>query len=269
MSDTTQPNPGFFKNLLYFIGSRLFLFNMVKLVVVGALAIVLMYWLLGCYTKHGDSVTVPSIKGMTIQRAEQLLDDRDLNYTVTDSVFDQNAKPLQVMEQEPAANTKVKPARHIYITLNAVKPPLIKMPNLLARSFEVAQRNLETHGLRIGMTETRPDPAQNTVLEVKYNGKSIKAGDMIPKGAALTLVIADGIGDTELDIPELVGNTVEEAKFLIKTNNLNLGSIIGLGSIRDTARAFVYKQNPAAKKGEKIRMGEQVDIYISTSMPTQ
>jgi eukaryotic-like serine/threonine-protein kinase len=264
---SSQGIGGFFKSLFYFIGSRLFIFNMIKLVVVLALFVTALYWLLGCYTKHGDSVTVPSFKGMTIQQAEKLMDDRGLNYTVTDSVFDPAAKPLQVMEQEPVANTKVKPSRNIYLTLNAVKPPLVKLPNLIGKSFDIAQKNLELRGLRIGVTETRPDPASNTVLEVKYNGKILKEKDEVPKGAALTLVIADGIGDTELDIPELVGNTVEEAKFLIKTNNLNLGSIVGNGSISDTAHAFVYKQNPTAKKGEKIKMGEQVDIYISARMP--
>ncbi len=142
----------------------------------------------------------------------------------------------------------------------------MKLPNLLGKSYEIAQRNLELRGLKIGATETRPDPASNTVLEVRYNGKILKSEDQVPKGAPLTLVLADGIGDTELDIPALVGMTVEEAKFLIKTNNLNLGAVICTGSVRDTLRAYVWKQNPGSKKGEKIKMGEQVDIWISPTM---
>jgi eukaryotic-like serine/threonine-protein kinase len=267
MSNTTNPRSlaHYFREILYFVGSRLFLWNMAKFFIGLFLFLTALYWLLGCYTKHGDSVTVPSLKGMTIQQAERLMDDRGLNYVVTDSVFDPNAKPYQVMEQDPVTNTKVKPSRSIYLTLNAVRPPLVKLPNLIGKSLEIGTRNLELRGLRIGGTETRPDPATNTVLEVKLNGKIIKPNDELPKGSVLTLVVADGIGDTELDIPDLICNTVEEARFLIKTNNLNPGAIIGDGSVRDTLKAYVVKQNPMPKKGEKIRMGSQVDIWISTN----
>ncbi len=253
--------------ILYFIGSRLFLANVLKLVAAVALFVTITYWLLGCYTKHGDSVTVPTLKGMTIKQAEALLDSRDLNYTITDSVFDINAKPLQVMEQDPVANTKVKPSRYIYLTLNAVKPPMVKMPDLLAKSFELAEQNMQLRGLKIERKETRPDAATGTVLEMRYNNKIIKPGELLPKGAGVVLVVADGIGDTELDMPSLTCMTVDAAKFLIKSNNLNLGSIVCTGAVRDTGKAIVYKQNPGAKKGDKIRMGEQVDIYISATPP--
>ena len=90
----------YFRELLYFIGSRLFLWNIAKFFIAAFLFFTVLYWLLGCYTKHGQSVTVPSIKGMTVQQAERLMNDRNLNYVVTDSVFDAKAKPLQVMDQE-------------------------------------------------------------------------------------------------------------------------------------------------------------------------
>ena len=154
------------------------------------------------------------------------------------------------------------------MTLNAVRPPLVKLPNLIGKSLEICTRNLELRGLRIGGTETRPDPATNTVLEVKLNGKVLKPNDELPKGSVLTLVVADGIGDTELEIPDLVCNTVEEARFLIKSNNLNPGAIIIEGMVRDTLKAYVWKQNPSPKKGEKIRMGEQVDMWISATKPS-
>ena len=260
---------GMLSETLHFIGSRLFLANMLKLVGALSLFLILLYWLLGCYTKHGNSVTVPSVKGMTIAQAENLLDSRDLNYTITDSVFDQNAKPLQVMEQDPVPNTKVKPSRYIYLTLNAVKPPMVKMPDLLNKSLELAQRNMELRGLKIERTETRPDVAGGTVLEVRYNNKIIKPNDLLPKGAGVVLVVADGMGDTELDIPQLTCMTVDAAKFLIKSNNLNLGLIVGNGFSGDTTKAIVYKQNPPFKKGEKIRMGEQVDIFITGTPPAE
>ena len=270
MSNTNQPRgiAYYLGEILAFVGSRLFLWNMAKFAIGIVLFFTALYWGLGCYTKHGDSVTVPSLKGMTIQQAERLMNDRGLNYVVTDSVFDPNAKPYQVMEQDPIANTKVKPSRAIYMTLNAVRPPLVKLPNLLGKSLEICTRNLELRGLRIGGTETRPDPATNTVLEVKLNGKVLKPNDELPKGSVLTLVVADGIGDTELEIPDLVCNTVEEARFLIKSNNLNPGAIIIEGMVRDTLKAYVWKQNPSPKKGEKIRMGEQVDMWISATKPS-
>ena len=272
MDDNTPTKPAklgnFFAETLQFVGSKLFLFNALKFVISTFLVLLMLYWLLGCYTKHGQSVTVPSLKGMTIQQAEKLLDDRGLNFIITDSVFDAAAKPMQVLEQDPLPNSKVKPSRYIYLTLNATKPPLVKLPNMIGKSLEICTRNLEMRGLRIASTETKADPATNSVLEVRYNGKVIKANDEIPKGAGLVLVVADGIGNTQLAVPALIGQTVDAARFLIKSNNLNLGAIICDGIVRDTARAYVYKQNPESRKDEKIRMGEQIDIWISANPPS-
>ena len=256
------------QELLHFVGSRAFLYFALRFFGIAAVVLFVLFKLLGCYTSHGDSVTVPNLKGMTMRQVEQILAARSLHYEVTDSVFDLAAKPLQIMEQDPIAGSSVKTRRLIYLTLNAVRPPLVKIPDLIGKSLEIAQRNLEMRGLHVAGTEQRPDPANNTILEMRFNGKKIKAGDDIPKGTGLTLVVADGVGDTQLPVPELVCKTYDEARFLIRSNNLNLGAVVCDVSVRDTLKAYVWKQSPAVSPAEKIRMGAPVDVWLIQTKPT-
>ena len=70
-------------------------------------------------TNHGQSVTVPDLNGMSMVELEEYLNERDLGYVVSDSVFEVNASPLTVMSQFPAPNLQVKQGRHIYVTIDA------------------------------------------------------------------------------------------------------------------------------------------------------
>jgi beta-lactam-binding protein with PASTA domain len=223
-------------------------------------------------TNHGETVTVPDLEGLHEEEITDFLSKRNLKYEVTtDSGFTQEYRPLTVLTQYPLPGAKVKENRKIFLTLNAVNPPQVKMPQLIDGSIKNAALLLESYGLEVGQIKYVPDLAQNAVLEQNYEGEPIEAGTFIPKGAQIDLVVGDGLGNTTLEVPELDGLVLDEAEVVILGSGLKIGNIL----FRDPSladrdpkdemqqaqdRLVIVKQSPAS--GKRIRIGEEVDIWL-------
>ena len=67
---------------------------------------------------------------MQIGDAQKMLDSKDMQYQVIDSVYKPDKAPGMVMEQSPAAGSKIKSYRSIYITINAKMPPGVALPDV-------------------------------------------------------------------------------------------------------------------------------------------
>lgn len=220
---------------------------------------------LNAYTQHGQTITVPDLSGKKLSDVKRLLESRKLEFQVIDSAYSAKVKPLSVIDQNPRAGSKVKEQRTIYLTVNALNPPKVKMPDLRDASLKQAQLELESYGLRIGKLSYKPDLALNAVLDQQVNGRSIAAGTMIAKGSRIDLVVGDGLGQTDIEIPNLVGLTLTEAKFVLDGVGLNLGAVVPDNTVDgNEADAIVYKQVPEANDSENmIKQGEPLDVFVT------
>ncbi|MEI6508805.1 MAG: PASTA domain-containing protein [Bacteroidota bacterium] len=218
--------------------------------------------ILNSYTRHGESLTVPDIKGMKISEAINLLTEKKLRYVITDSVYISDKPTLSVVEQNPVSQSKVKEGRIIYLTINANEAPTILMPQLIDISMRQASTILLSAGLKAGKIIYKPDIAQNVVLDMVYKGRSIKAGTKITKGATIDLILGDGLDGSDVPLPDLKGLTMEEASNLISSSSLNMGSVFYQGVIKDTVSAKVVKQIPEYTDGKMVRGGQAVDLFI-------
>ena len=259
-----------------FITNKSFFVNLLVIILVILLLVFLFFSLLGLITKHGETQKVPSVTGKSYDEAEKILKAVGLAAGIQDSVYADTANPLQVMRQSPDADEEVKAGRTIYLTINRAVPPLVEMPDLRGFSVKSAQLYLQSLSLKTGQLTYVPDIARNAVKDQLLNGNSIIPGTKINMGSVIDLLVGNGIGDQEMEVPDLVGMTVSEARGYLSTNNIELGAIIGLGEISDTATAYISKQKPErfaqnADTGEpiinKIRPGEIVDIWISITPP--
>lgn len=215
-------------------------------------------------TNHGQVVTVPNLVGMQQAELEAYLDARDLEYLVEDSTFNPDKPALSVLSQYPASGQKVKVGRKIFVTLNSRQPPLVKMPNLVNRSVTNAEGELESYGLKKGEIQYVPDLQFNAVLKQLYQGREIKEGTQVPKGSRIDLVVGNGLGNQDFDVPNLVGSNYDEAGFTLSGMDLKVGTTIyeqGSGKPDGT----IIRQRPEA--GAKIRVGDQVDIWVAGPDP--
>jgi beta-lactam-binding protein with PASTA domain len=225
---------------------------------------------LGFITRHGQYEQVPKVVGQNVEQAIKILEDKGFAVEVQDSVWKAGITPLTVVRQTPDGDQMVKAERRIYLTINRSQPPLIELPNMVGLSFRNANLYLQQLGLELGDTTRRPDIAKDAVLEQTYNGRVAGPGTKVFLGSTIGFVLGSGIGNEEFEMPDLRGLTFKEAKALIVGMGLTVANPLADG-VRDTANAYVYRQNPqritlladGAKQVNKIRPGQSVDLWLS------
>lgn len=245
-----------------FFKSKVFLINLAVAIVFVAAVFGITYKYLDGYTHHGESISVPDLRGLKKDRLESFIHDKHLRYAIVDSIFELDKPPGTVVEQDPAPDSKVKEDRTIYLTVNASLPPKIKMPDLKDVSYRQAEAILSTFGLKVGTLIYKPDLARNAVLGQRYRGSEINPGTEIPKGSVIDLVLGDGLGNTQVPVPNLIGRTKGEALFVLKGSSLNAGTLFYDQGVRDSSNAKVYKQSPEPSDSATISEGEAVDLYL-------
>ncbi|HNF49320.1 MAG TPA: PASTA domain-containing protein [Chitinophagales bacterium] len=217
---------------------------------------------LNAYTKHGQEQEVPNVKGKSFYDAKKILSKSDLDYIVVDSSYTENLPPLAIIDQQPRLGNKVKKGRKIYLTVNTSIPPSVKIPNLIDVSKRQAEIILSSWGLKVGQYMYVPDMALDAVQNMQIKGRDVKAGEVIPKGTAIDLVLGDGFGNQMTEVPPLTDLTVIEAKEVLKAVQLNLGNIIAEGKITDTSSAYVFDQDPKYGVPGKLGDNNSVTLYI-------
>jgi len=149
-------------------------------------------------TLHDRSLTVPNVEGMPVSQLDELLGKRALRYGVNDSTYSSAHPPLTVLRQYPPAGSKVKAGRMILISINRVDAPTVSVPNLVDASVVNADALLSGNELKRGRIEYVSGPFR-VVKEVKYRGRTLAAGERVPKGSTVDLVVMDGEGELPED----------------------------------------------------------------------
>jgi beta-lactam-binding protein with PASTA domain len=127
-----------------------------------------------------------------------------------------------------------------------------------------AVATISNYGLKVGDTTYRSDIARDHVLEVRYAGQAIQPGSKLPKGSKIDLVLGDGAGASEVDIPDLVNQDLDAAKFALKGSGLTLGTITYQGTITDTTNVVVVAQMPMKTDSiTKAPIGTKVNVTVA------
>lgn len=239
------------------------------------LLVLLFFISLSWITGFGKTEKVPSVVGQNSTAAKKILEDKGFHVALQDSVYVDSVAKLAVVRQSPEPDAIVKQGRTIYLTINRSLAPMVEMPNLVGFSIRSAEMYLQSLGLKLGVINYKPDIARNVVLEQTWNDVEVKPSSKIPLGSSIGLVLGSGVGTGEIDVPNLIGMTLVEAKSFLSSLSLNLGSVIPVGNIADTNAAFIVKQSPditiettpGQKSNNKIRTGQLLDIYISAVAP--
>jgi len=236
----------FRKNLIYAIIAILGLFCFV-------------FFGLKIYTKHGDSQEVPKLKGLHINEAISILEKAGLEYQI-DSVYQLDATPGIVIEQDPEASALVKGGRTIYLTIITRVAPEVEFPDIIEKNLIEATAIIKNLSLKVGDTIYINDIAKDVVLDVKFSGQSIRPGRKISKGSAITLVLGNGRGANEVEVPILLNLTLAEAKFALQGLGLTLGNISG--NITDSLTARIIAQSPDSTS-RIIPIGTPINLTLS------
>ena len=203
-------------SLRKFLTSATFFKNLFFALVIVILFLVVFVKFLDFSTNHGEEIKVPDLSKMKLEIAEEKLDEEGLEVFLLDTVeFKPEFPPYTIVEQDPIAGSKVKDGRKIYVKLNAGAYAMVTFPDLKNKTFRQATNALRALGLVEGELKYVPDLAKDIVLEVSYNGRTVKAGDKLMKNSKIDFVLGDGkdmFKDEDLDsIPnnEQINDSIE------------------------------------------------------------
>lgn len=253
-------------SLKNFILSKVFVKNLgFAIVIMVGLIMVLLIWM-NFYTRHGQARPVPDFYGLTLKETVKLAKKNRLRYQVVDSVYTTLVPRGCIAEQNPKPGFKVKKWRNIILIINAFKPEMVAVPNLVDLPIRQAKALIESSGLTLGESRYKPDISINVVIEQLYNGKKISQGDSLQKGSAVDLILGKGYSNERTSVPFLIGMSLEPAKNKILFSSLCLGTYVYDNSIRngeDTLKAFVYKQNPEYKEDANLQLGSAIYLWLT------
>jgi eukaryotic-like serine/threonine-protein kinase len=253
-------------SLKNFLLSKVFLKNLgfAVILIVGFVMILLIF--LNLYTRHGQARPIPDFYGLTMEQTAKLAKKSRLKFQVIDSIYTTLVPRGCVAEQNPKPGFKVKKWRNVVLTINAYKPEMVAMPNLVDLPIRQAIALISSTGLEMGELRYMPDLSIDVVIEQHYNGKNIPEGDSVQKGSVIDLVLGKGLSNQRTSVPDLIGMTLEPARNKILISSLNLGTYIYDNTIlnnKDSLNAFVYKQNPEYREDVSLQLGSAVYLWLT------
>jgi beta-lactam-binding protein with PASTA domain len=254
-----------------FIARQPFIVNLLVAVILIFFIGFIFFQSLGWITNHGSYLKVPSVTGIKVDDALNLLEKEGFEVVITDSAYNDSIPLNTVKKQLPDAGATVKVNRTVFLNVNPVALPLIDMPKLEGLSYRFALDKMSKSHLILGDTTMRPDFMKGSVLEQQYKGSKIEAGTKIRWGSTIDLIVGGGVQDIRIKVPDLVGMTVAQAKETLNEKGIVLASILASGNVKDTLNSFVYKQNPEVLDIDKsplyIQPGQTMDIWVQVEKP--
>lgn len=183
------------KEFFSFKANKFFWLNIVAMIVVVVVLIFGVLKWLDVHTRHGETVVVPDVTGMTVDEATKMFEKQGLVCLISDTKYVKDKAAGIILDLKPGAGAKVKEGRTVYLTVNTLDIPLRVIPDVADNSsLRQAEAKLQNAGFKL--TEIQlVQGEKDWVYGVKYQGRQVSAGEKVPMGASLTLMVGDGAGD--------------------------------------------------------------------------
>ena len=258
----------------YFFSSRVFWKNFGKMAGILALLLFMLFWMLTCFTRHGNAEKVGNYVGKNMKEVENTLDNEGFDYVVTDSIYREDFPADIVLEQNPSPNSLVKTGRTIYLKITTAKGSLQSLPDLAGRDqIDFYIETIRAMGMKVGKIDTLADPnlGDGTIKQVLWRGRDItrELGKFqIPQGSVVDFVISRRENNSRDVPPFMVGGsyqTMEDYIAQLALNNLNVREIVKDPSVTNENSAYVIKVSP--RVNVELQKGDSVTIFITQKNP--
>lgn len=222
-----------------------------KLVVI---PLVLFIFLSGCTSAgSSESVVVPSIVGLKVSKAQEIILAKNLILQVVDSQYSDTVPIDCIISQNPAPDTSVKTGSIITAIISNGSSKVI-VPDITGSTIEDAKTILSKNGLYIsGIEEVESDIAVGTILF-----QEPESGTAISPNAGIKIKVSIG---TFILVPDLTGKPLEEAKQIILTSGLVLYKVESISFEYSVPTGTVLYQYPMP--GSKVKQGTQITLKVS------
>lgn len=246
---------------------------LVAAVVITLLLVLCVKLLLSCITNHGKELTVPDLTNISVNEAKKIAGNAGLRVEIADSVYIRRLGRGLVYSQQPPAGGKVKKGRRIVLTINAVSPKKVGMPNLVGYSLRQAKAELQSRGLTLRRLTYVSDIATNNVLRQSFKGREIAPGTLVEALSGIDLELGLNPDEDITIIPDVLGLKYLRAVDVLHDNSLNVRRLAFDRDVRtysDSLDAIVYRQTPSATmEQEYVGLGTEVTLYLKKATDKQ
>ncbi len=274
MSKFSERLKSFWRELLAFVTSPVFIKNFLLMLAVFGLFMLALFLWMKYYTRHGESLQVENYVDMHIDDAIKQARGRSFEIVILDSIYVPGRKDANmVLQQNPKAFSRVKKNRTIYMTVTRGEGDPVCLPRLTGRDeYSQYARALQALDIKLEVRERIYSTkfAENTILRLLVDEEEKDSKDLnncvkVLPGSTVQAVVTER-GNSDITVPNLKCMLYEDALFALRSADLNVGTERPDPSVSYKQDAYVYRQIPAA--GKTIRVGEQVDIFLQQARPT-
>jgi eukaryotic-like serine/threonine-protein kinase len=227
------------------------------ILVIGFILVILIdNFIMPSYVQKGKTTTVPNVIGLSLGDAKKNLLTRGLEPKEAEYKTDKRYKIGTVILQNPAAESKVKYGRGVYLTISGGEEH-VEVPNLRGKSIREAAFNLERCGLKLGSISYEPsdDIFPNTIIR-----QGIPPNRNVTSGSSIDIIVSQGRSTDMRAVPDVASKTLSEAEKLLTDIGFQVGKITYKINI-DLLPNTILEQSPRA--GELMQLGTMIDLVVA------
>ena len=166
--------------------------NLLAMLLVLAAAVVGTLKWLDNYTRHGEAVEVPNVKGMQVEQAAETFRKQGLVCEVSDSTYVKTLPAGSILDHIPGTGQRVKRGRLIRLTINTLSVPLQLVPDVADNSsLRQAEARLLASGFKLDTVCYVPGE-RDWVYGIRYQDRPLDIGAKIPMGSIVMLEVGNG-----------------------------------------------------------------------------
>ncbi|MER6623065.1 Stk1 family PASTA domain-containing Ser/Thr kinase [Streptomyces sp. NPDC000931] len=197
-------------------------------------------------SKGPQTVRVPDLDGYPLNKARELLKDDGLEPGMVTREFSDSVERGSVISTEPGKGTKVRAGSAVALTVSKGSP--VDVPDVTGDDAEDARAELEEAGLKVKIAAERVNSEHDAGRVAR---QTPGAGRQAAEGDTVTLTLSKG--PEMIEVPDVIGDSVDEAKEKLKDAGFDVDEDRGLlGLFGDTVKGQSVDGGDTAPKGSSI-----------------
>jgi beta-lactam-binding protein with PASTA domain len=194
-------------------------------------------------------IQVPNLVGKTLDEARDEV-GKNFDISVEEEVKDE--KPVDtILSQNPEGGKAEKGSK---ISVTVVGTQMATVPGTVDKGREEAVANLEEAGFEVRVEEEESSFAKEGLITQQDPG----GGTTVEVGTEVTITV--GTGPSSVEVPDLTGNSPDQAAAILQEAGLQLGAQTEVYGDAAT-EGIVVSQDPVA--GVQVEPGSSVGISVS------
>ncbi|WP_327314468.1 Stk1 family PASTA domain-containing Ser/Thr kinase [Streptomyces sp. NBC_01235] len=193
-----------------------------------------------------EMVKVPDVKGSRLDKAEKLLKTDGLEPGLVTKAFSKDVIKGFVISTDPEAGTQRRAGTAVSIVVSKGSP--IDVPDVTGEDLEDAKAELEEAGLKVKVSA---DEVNSEFDKGQVAAQTPAADSEAADGDTVTLTLSKG--PEMVEVPDVVGASVDDAKSLLEQSGFEVKEDRGLlGLFGDTVKKQSVDAGDMAPKGSTI-----------------